>query len=486
MVGVATIVTARTVVKSPPSVLLIATLDTKGREAAFVRDLLTGWGVSVTLVDVGSLRPPAVPADVPRDTIFALAGVSPETVTDRGEAVMYAADGAARFARDAYARGDVSGVLGLGGSAGTTIATAAMQALPLGVPKVMVSTLASGTVRQFVRDKDIFMLNSVVDILGLNRVSREILSEAARAMAGLVSHPRPEPQAGDRPLVAATMFGVTTPCVERARDTLEHAGYEVITFHATGNGGQAMESLIRDGHIAGVLDLTTTELADEHVGGFLSAGPERLTAAGAAGIPQVVSTGAVDMVNFYGPATVPPKFEGRIFHRHNANVTLMRTTAAENRAIGADIARKLSAATGPVAVLLPGRGVSAIDREGQPFDDPVARRALHDAIRAGLEESRGASATSPAGRASESHQPPRSAKSRSGERWGWGPNAVEGGAAPNELREARDVGAVLSAASGGGAPRALIEVEELDLHINDPEFADAAAMKLIELMKEHS
>jgi uncharacterized protein (UPF0261 family) len=443
MAGVPTIVTARTVVKSP-SVLLFATLDTKGREAGYVRDLLTEWGVKVTLIDVGSLGPPAVAPDVSRGEIFRLAGAIPEAMADRGDAVMSAADGAARFAREAYERGEVSGVLGLGGSAGTTIATAAMQVLPLGVPKVMVSTLASGTVRQYVRDKDIFMLNSVVDILGLNRISREILSEAARAMAGLVSHPRPRPQAGDKPLVAATMFGVTTPCVERARETLERAGYEVLTFHATGNGGQAMESLIRDGHIAGVLDITTTELADEHVGGFLSAGPERLTAAGAAGIPQVVSTGAVDMVNFYGPATVPAKFEGRRFHRHNANVTLMRTTTDENRAIGADIARKLSAATGPVAVLLPARGVSAIDREGQPFDDPVARKALHDAIRTGL------------------------------------------GRAPNELREARDVGAVLSAASGGRAPRAFIEVDELDLHINDPEFADAAAMKLIELMKEHS
>jgi uncharacterized protein (UPF0261 family) len=400
------------------AVLLIATLDTKGHEAAFVRDLLTSWGVSVALVDVGALGVPAVAADVPRERIFELAGTTLEAVrakADRGDAVTRAARGAARLASEAHGRGEVSGVLGLGGSAGTTIATTAMKALPLGVPKVMLSTLASGMVRQFVGDKDICMLNSIVDILGVNRVSRQVLSQAARAMAGLVTYPGPETGPGDKPLVAATMFGVTTPCVERARESLERAGYEVLVFHATGNGGQAMESLIQDGLIAGVLDLTTTELADEHVGGFLSAGPNRLTAAVNAAIPQVVSTGALDMANFYAPESVPAKFSHRRFYRHNPNVTLMRTTPEENTRIGADIARKLSSARGPVSVLLPRRGVSAIDKEGQPFDDPIARAALHEAIRSGL---RG------------------------------------------------------------------VEVAELDLHINDPEFADAAAGKLIALMKK--
>ena len=399
-----------------PSVFLFATLDTKGHEAAFVRDLLTSWGIPVTVVDVGALGSPTVAADVSRARIFELAGTTVEDVrknADRGQAVTKAAEGAAHLAREAYARSDLSGVLALGGSAGTTIGTAAMKVLPLGVPKVMLSTLASGMVRQFVGDKDIFMLNSVVDIAGINRVSRAVLSQAARAMAGLVTLPGPESGADDKPLVAATMFGVTTACVERARETLERAGCEVLVFHATGNGGQAMESLIGEGLIAGVLDVTTTELADEHVGGFLSAGPARLTAAGRAGIPQVVSTGALDMVNFYAPASVPATFKDRTFYQHNANVTLMRTTSGENARIGADIARKLSAARGPVSVLLPARGVSAIDKEGQPFDDPAARRALHDAIRSGL---RG------------------------------------------------------------------VEVAELDLHINDPEFADAAAQKLIELM----
>ena len=304
---------------------------------------------------------------------------------DRGEAVTKAAAGAARLAREAYARGEVSGVLGLGGSAGTTIATAAMRALPLGVPKVMLSTLASGMVRQFVGDKDIFMLNSVVDILGLNRVSREVLSQAARAMAGLVTHPAPAPQPDDKPLVAATMFGVTTACVERARETLERAGCEVLVFHATGNGGQAMESLIGEGLIAGVLDLTTTELADEHVGGFLSAGPDRLTAAGKAGIPQVVSTGALDMVNFYAPESVPARFADRSVlqtqrerHADADDAGRERAHRREHRAEAVQRRRGRSPSCSPA------RGVSAIDKDGQPFDDPAARRALHDAIRAGV------------------------------------------------------------------------------------------------------
>src|SRR5918993_2415746 len=237
------------------SVFLFATLDTKGREADFVRALLRSWDVAVTLVDVGALGKPAVAADVPRERIFELADTTLEAVqkkADRGDAVTKAAAGAARLAREAHARGEVSGILGLGGSAGTTIATAAMRALPLGVPKLMISTLASGMVRQFVGDKDIFMLNAVVDISGINRVSRQVLSQAARAMAGLVAYPGPASEPDDRPLVAATMFGVTTACVERARETLERAGCEVLVFHATGNGGQAMESLIREGVIAGV------------------------------------------------------------------------------------------------------------------------------------------------------------------------------------------------------------------------------------------
>jgi len=369
-------------------VFLLATLDTKGQEAAFVRDELTACGIATRLVDTGCLGEPAVVADVSREEVFAAAGASLAEVRgrgDRGEAIATAAEGATRLIARLHAEGQVQGVLALGGSAGTTIGTAAMRALPLGVPKLMVSTLASGQVRQYVGDKDVLMLNSVVDILGVNRVSRPVLQNAARAMAGMVALRGKQvfAVAGpvDKPLIAASMFGVTTPCVSRAREVLEAAGYEVLVFHATGNGGLAMESLIADGLIAGVLDITTTELADELVGGVLSAGPNRLTAASRAGVPQVVSVGALDMVNFHAPETIPARFAERKLYRHNSNVTLMRTTPEECSLLGEEIGCKLAAARGPAAVLLPLRGVSAIDAAGQPFDDPAARAALFDGVR---------------------------------------------------------------------------------------------------------
>lgn len=399
-------------------VYLLGTLDTKGHEIAFVRDLLHDYGVTTQVVDAGCLGSPSIPADITRDDVFQAAGASLAALreaNDRGQAVTAAATGAANIIAAAYARGDVEGVLGLGGSAGTTISTSAMRALPLGVPKLMVSTLASGQTRPYVGGKDILMLNSVVDIAGINRISRQILGEAARAMAGMVTLPRNTAQQSsssgegstlfdcshdpasrtsssnqpttDKPLIAATMFGVTTPCVEHARKILETAGYEVLVFHATGNGGEAMEGLIADGLIAGVLDITTTELADELVGGILTAGPTRLTAAGKKGIPQVISVGALDMVN-YGPITptglpanVPEEFRSRDFYRHNPTVTLMRTTPEENRKLGEEIGAKAALATGPTSILFPLQGVSAIDQTGKPFDDPLARQALLDGIR---------------------------------------------------------------------------------------------------------
>jgi uncharacterized protein (UPF0261 family) len=369
------------------SIYLLVTLDTKGPEAAFVRDRLKELGLEVTVVDTGCLGTPAFSGDVTREAVFAAAGSSLAGLVsknDRGAAVTMAANGAAKIVREAFAAGKVSGVLALGGSAGTAIGTAAMRELPIGVPKLMVSTLASGQVRQYVGDKDILMLNSVVDIAGINRISRKILGEAAAAMAGMVKFESRETASGrkdDKSLIAATMFGVTTPCVQRSRQVLEEAGYEVLVFHATGNGGQAMESLIRDGLIAGVLDITTTELADELVGGVLSAGPDRLTAAGKRGVPQVVSVGALDMVNFGPVPTVPEKFKSRKFHVHNPSVTLMRTTPEENARLGEEVGRKVAASTGPACILLPLQGVSAIDRAGQSFDDPVARAALFDGIR---------------------------------------------------------------------------------------------------------
>ena len=366
-------------------VYLIATLDTKGAEAALVRERLQQLGLQVTLVDAGAIGTSTVQADISREEVFAAAGRSLVEVVaqnDRGAAISAAAAGVEQIVTAAFAAGQVDGVLALGGSAGTTIGTQAMRALPIGVPKLMVSTLASGQVRPWVGDKDILMLNSVVDIAGINRISRQILLQAAAAMAGMVQHRASDVAAAtDKPLIAATMFGVTTPCVQRARQALEEAGYEVLVFHATGNGGQAMESLIAEGLICGVLDITTTELADELVGGILTAGPDRLTAAGRRGIPQVVSVGALDMVNFGPRATVPARFAERTFYQHNANVTLMRTTAEECARLGEEIGRKVSAAKGPATILLPRQGVSAIDRAGQPFDDPQARETLFAGIR---------------------------------------------------------------------------------------------------------
>lgn len=370
-------------------VYLLATLDTKGPEAAFLRARLIELGARVRVVDVGSLSPPSFMPDLPRERVFAAAGsdIAALATTDRGTAVNLAALGAARLLEAEHAAGQVAGVIALGGSAGTTIGTAAMRALPIGVPKVMLSTLASGQVRPYVGDKDIAMFNSVVDIAGVNRISRVVLSQAAAALVGMIAHP-PVESPSDKPLVAATMFGVTTPCVQHARKVLEDAGCEVLVFHATGSGGQAMEALVRDGLISGVLDLTTTELADELVGGVLSAGPTRLTAAAERGVPQVVSVGALDMVNFGPRETVPSQFAHRKFHVHNASVTLMRTTPPENAQLGEAIATKLQNSQGPVTIMLPLEGVSALDRTGQPFDDLAARHSLLQAIRthaAGLE-----------------------------------------------------------------------------------------------------
>ncbi len=367
--------------------ILLGTLDTKGVEFQFVRDLLHAQGLRTLVIDAGVTGPPLFTPDLPRDQVFAAAGTTLDAVVkanDRGKAVELAALGAAKLVVEFDQQGKVDGILGLGGSAGTTIGTAAMRALPFGVPKLMVSTLASGQVKPFVGVRDIMMMHSVVDISGINRISRTVLTNAANAMAGMVTAAcgvarTATPQAAN--VVAATMFGVTTPCVEAARAQMETAGFEVLVFHATGTGGMTMESFINDGIIAGVLDITTTELADELVGGILSAGTNRLTAAAIRGIPQVISVGALDMVNFGPRATVPEKFKERRLYQHNSNVTLMRTTPAENDKLGKEIAEKASAAQGPTAILLPLKGVSAIDREGQPFWWPEADRALFQSIR---------------------------------------------------------------------------------------------------------
>lgn len=362
-------------------VYLVGTLDTKGAEIQYVRDLLRQQGLEVRVIDASVVGPPLFSPDVTREQVYAAAGTSLAAVQqkgDRGQAIEAAARGVAKLAPTLA----IDGILGLGGSAGTTIGTAAMRALPFGIPKVMVSTLASGQVKPYVGVRDVVMMNSVVDISGLNRISRVVLGNAAGALAGMVkARQTPAPATDDKPLLTATMFGVTTPCVEATRKIVEAQGYEVLVFHATGTGGMTMESFIRDGLIRGVLDLTTTELADELVGGVLTAGRDRLTAAALTGVPQVISLGALDMVNFGPPDTVPEKFRDRRFYQHNPTVTLMRTTPEENDRLGREIAEKASAARGPTAVLVPLRGVSAIDAEGKPFWWPEADQALFQSLR---------------------------------------------------------------------------------------------------------
>ena len=371
-----------------PTVLLIGTLDTKGEEYAYLRERLQLGGVEVLVADVGTGGPPhGCEPDIAAEEVAREAGLDLAALTDRGAAVGAMGEAAAALARRLHGEGRIDGVLAAGGSGNTAIATRAMQALPVGVPTLMVSTVAAGDTRDYVGGADVCLMASVTDVAGLNSISRQILANAAAAMAGMVVAPPVEARES-RPLVGATMFGVTTPCVTRARDQLEARGYEVLVFHATGTGGRAMEALVDGGFLAGVLDATTTELCDDLVGGVLSAGPDRLEAAGRAGLPQVVSLGALDMVNFGARATVPPKFEERNLYVHNPSITLMRTTREECAELGRRIARKLSSATGPVALFVPLHGVSMIDAEGQPFHDPEADAALFDALREGLDRDR--------------------------------------------------------------------------------------------------
>ena len=361
------------------TIALVGALDTKGAEYGFVCQCIHRRGHKTLLIDVGVLEPPVVEPDITRDEVAAAAGGDLQAIAaakDRGNAVSMMISGAQTLVPRLFAEGRFDGILALGGSGGTSVACAAMRALPLGVPKVMVSTVAGGDVSAFVGVSDIVMVPSIVDVSGVNRISREVFSRAAGAICGMVET---EVIAGeDKPLIAASMFGNTTICVEAAKKILEEAGYEVLVFHATGTGGRTMESLIRAGHIAGVLDITTTEWADELVGGVLAAGPHRLEAAARQGVPAVVTPACLDMVNFWAPDTVPEKFRDRTFYPHNPNITLMRTTPDECRQLGQILAEKLNLSTGPVTVLLPLQGWSVIDAPGGPFWWPEADLALHD------------------------------------------------------------------------------------------------------------
>jgi uncharacterized protein (UPF0261 family) len=369
-----------------PTVVLLGTLDTKGIEYDYLRELLHAQGVETVLVDAGVLGEPRAEPDITREEVARAAGADVRGLAeggDRGAAVTTMARGSAAIVGRLHSEGRLDGVIALGGSGGTAIATEAMRALPVGVPKLMVSTMASGDTRPYVGASDVTMTYSVVDIAGVNAVSAQILANAAAAIAGMAVAEPPAVRS-ERPLVGASMFGVTTPCVEAARERLEKLGYEVLVFHATGTGGQSMEALMRSGFITASLDITTTELADDLVGGVLSAGPDRLEAAGELGIPQVVSLGALDMVNFGPMDTVPAEFRDRVLYKHNPTVTLMRTTAEECSQLGRRIARKLNAAAGPTTLFIPLRGVSLIDSEGQVFWDPDADAALFAALRENL------------------------------------------------------------------------------------------------------
>lgn len=343
-------------------------------------------GKSTLVIDLGVQLPPTVQPDITRGEVAARAGHEISALAaagDRGAAVDAMSAGVAGIVGDLFAAGSIRALIGVGGSAGTTMATKAMNALPLGVPKVMVSTLAGGDVTAFVGDGDITMIPSIADFSGLNRISRDVLAKAAAAVCAMADVE--ETEAGRRPLAVASMFGNTTRCIETAQGVLESAGLEVVAFHATGRGGRTMELLISSRQAQGVLDATTTELADELLGGVMSAGPDRLLAAAREGVPAVVAPGCLDMVNFWVPESVPARYRDRRLYRHNPNVTLMRTTPEENRELGRRLSVRLNASKGPCAVYLPLRGVSALSEPGQPFHWPDADEALFRAIRETLQ-----------------------------------------------------------------------------------------------------
>ncbi|MGQ9694053.1 MAG: Tm-1-like ATP-binding domain-containing protein [Thermodesulfobacteriota bacterium] len=367
------------------AILIIGTFDTKGEELNFIKEEIAKRGIKTITLDAGILSPSPAYVTISNEQVAAAGGEAINKLVqekDRGHAVEVMAKGAAQIARELFAQGQISGVISLGGGSGTVIGTSAMRNLPIGVPKVMVSSMASGNTRPYVGVSDITMMFSVVDISGLNRISRRILQNAAQAICGMVPE-KFEKESHERPLIAATMFGVTTPCVVEAQRLLEEEGYEVLVFHANGAGGMAMEQLMGEGQIQGVLDITTTELADELCGGKCSAGPNRLEKAGEMGIPQVVVPGAMDMVNYF-PDSIPSQFHNRLFYVHNPATTLMRTNEEENRHLAQIMAQKLSRARGPVAVYIPLKGFSAIDAAGKPFYFPEANRAFVETLKNNL------------------------------------------------------------------------------------------------------
>lgn len=399
------------------TIAIAGTFDTKGNEYVYVKELIESLGFGTFTIHTGVFESIFEP-DVSNKEIAEAAGIDIETLVtkkDRALATEMLSKGMEKLIPELYKQGKFDGIISFGGTGGTSLVTPAMRKLPIGVPKIMVSTVASGNTSQYVGTSDIVMIPSIVDVAGLNSISTKIFTNAVFAIAGMLKFENKK-VVEKKPLVAATMFGVTTPCVTAASKYLENRGYEVLVFHATGVGGQTMESLIDDGFIEGVLDLTTTEWADEIIGGVLNAGPHRLEAAAKNNIPQVVSVGAIDMCNFGPYETVPEKFKGRNLYKHNPTVTLMRTTVEENESIGKKIVEKLNMAKEKTVLLLPLKGVSAIDVEGQVFYGAEEDKMLFDTLREGVNKD-------------------------------------------------------------------IVEIVEMDCAINDIEFAEAAAQKLIDLMK---
>ena len=366
----------------PKTIAVIGALDTKGQEFSFVKAAIEQRGHRTLIVNTGVVGEPLFEPDITAAQVAEAGGTSLADLrqqADRGTAIDVMTLGVAIIANELYSQGKIGGILGMGGSAGTVIATSAMRELPVGFPKVMVSTLAAGDTTSYVGIKDIVLIPSVVDVAGVNRISARIYANAVGAIVGMVETAVPEIE--ERPLIAASMFGNTTELVDQCRAILDDRGYETLVFHATGTGGRTMESLIADGYFAGVLDVTTTEWADELLGGVLSAGPERLDAAAKQGLPQVIAPGCVDMANFWAPDTIPDKYKDRKFYLWNPNISLMRTTPAENAQLGRILAKKANQSTGPVAFFLPQKGVSILDSPGGEFWWPEANEALFAAIK---------------------------------------------------------------------------------------------------------
>lgn len=365
------------------TVALVGTFDTKGEEYLYIRNLFHEVGIQTLTIHTGVFAPQFKP-DVSNEEVVKEANVTIEELVekkDRAYATEVLAKGMEKLIPKLYKDGKFDGIISFGGSGGTSLAAKAMQALPIGVPKLMVSTMAGGDTSPYVGTSDIMMMPSIVDVAGLNSISMQIFKNAVFAMSGMLHFEVEERKHEKKPLIAATMFGVTTPAVNFAREYLEERGYEVLVFHATGSGGKTMEALVSSGYIDGVLDLTTTEWADELVGGVLKAGEHRLEAAGLAGIPQVVSVGALDMVNFGPIDTVPEKFKERLLYKHNPTVTLMRTTKKENQLLGNKLAEKLNMAKGKTTLLLPLKGISGIDVDGEIFYGPEEDEQLFTTLK---------------------------------------------------------------------------------------------------------